>query len=81
MVVIQELNAMKQGSMPAAVFMQQFKMKTREAQYDEVMHWHAFRVLLETTLHPGLMAKVSACTEIPDDYRTFKALVVCLNHQ
>ena len=80
-VAIQELNAMKQGTTPAAMFMQQFKTKTREAQYDEVTHWHAIKALLRTNLHPSLMAKVYTCTEIPDKYGAFKNLVVCLNQQ
>ena len=75
-VAIQELNALKQGSTPAAMFMRQFKTKMREAQYDEVMHWNTVKALLETNLHPGLMAKVYACAEIPDNYGAFKNLVV-----
>src|ERR1700719_944570 len=80
-VAIQELNALKQTQTPAAMFMQQFKTKMHKAQYDEVTHWNAIKALLETNLHPGLMAKVYTCTEIPDDYRTFKALVVHLDCQ
>ena len=78
-VAIQELNALKQGSMPAAMFMQQFKTKMQEAQYDEITHWNAVKALLETNLHPGLMAKVYACAKIPDDYGAFKNLVVRLD--
>src|ERR1700726_5212103 len=37
--------------------------------------------LTETNLHPGLMAKVYTCAEIPDDYGTFKNLVVRLDRQ
>src|SRR6202030_4012432 len=73
---IQELNALKQGSTPAAMFMQQFETKMREAQYDKITHWNAVKALLETNLHPSLMAKVYTCTEIPDDYGAFKNLVV-----
>src|ERR1700730_17853194 len=79
-VAIQELNALKQGSTPAAMFMQQFETKMREAQYDEIMHWNAVKALLETNLHPGLMAKVYACTKIPHNYGAFKNLVVSLDH-
>src|ERR1700730_2094244 len=67
-VAIQELHALKQGSTPAAIFAEEFKTKMREAQYDEVMNWNTVNGLLETNLHPGLMAKVYACAEIPDDY-------------
>src|ERR1700730_7821129 len=81
MVAIQELNAMKQTQTPAAIFMQQFETKMHEAQYDEITHWNAIKALLEMSLHPGLMAKVYTCTEIPDDHGTFKALVVHLNCQ
>src|SRR6202030_1333023 len=35
MVAIQELNTLKQNQTPAAMYMQQFKMKMRKAQYDE----------------------------------------------
>src|ERR1700731_1558828 len=80
-VAIQELNTLKQGSTPAAMFMQQFETKMREAQYDEITHWNAVKALLETNLHPGLMAKVYACAEIPDDYGAFKNLVVQLDRQ
>ena len=75
-IAIQELNTLKQESTPAAMFMQQFKTKMQEAQYDEVTHWNAVKALLETNLHPGLMAKVYACAEIPNDYGAFKNLVV-----
>src|ERR1700730_2259290 len=77
-VAIQELNAMKQGPTPAAMFMQQFETKMHEAQYDEETHWNAIKALLETNLHPGLMAKVYACANIPDDFEGFKTLVVRL---
>src|ERR1700731_2173038 len=81
MVAIQELNTLKQAQIPAAMFMQQFETKMHETQYNEVMHWNAIKALLETNLHPGLMAKVYTCAEIPDDYGTFKALVVRLDRQ
>ena len=81
MVAIQGLNTLKQNQTPAAMYMQQFETKMREAQYDEIKHWNAIKALLETNLHPGLMAKVYACAEIPNDYRTFKALVVRLDCQ
>ena len=58
------------------MFIQQFETKMREAQYDEITHWNAVKALLETNLHPSLMAKVYACAEIPDDYGAFKNLVV-----
>ena len=35
--------------------------------------------LIETNLHPGLMAKVYACTKIPNNYGDFKALVIHLD--
>ena len=63
------------------MFMQQFETKMREAWYDKVTHWNAIKALLEMNLHPGLMAKVYTCAEIPNDYGTFKALVVCLDCQ
>src|ERR1700731_463477 len=81
MVAIQELNTLKQAQIPAAMFMQQFETKMHETQYNEVMHWNAIKALLETNLHPGLMAKVYTCAEIPNDYGTFKALVVHLDCQ
>ena len=71
MVAIQELNALKQGQTSAAIFMQQFKTKCHEAQYDEITHWNVIEALLETNLHPGLMAKVYTCAEIPNEYGTF----------
>src|ERR1700726_2340220 len=80
-VAIQELNALKQVQTPAAMFMQQFVTKMCKAQYNEVTHWNVIKALLETNLHPGLMAKVYACMEIPDDYGVFKNLIVQLDRQ
>src|ERR1700731_202523 len=37
-VTIQELNALKQGTTSAAMFMQQFETKMQEAQYNKIMH-------------------------------------------
>ena len=75
-IAIQELNALKQGQTPAAMFMQHFETKFHEAQYNEITHWNAIKALLETNLHPRLMAKVYMCTNIPDNYGSFKALVI-----
>ena len=61
--------------MAAAEFMQKFETKFCKAQYDEITHWFAIEAL-KTNLHPGLMAKVYACTVLLDNYADFKALIV-----